>query len=280
MKPVAVLLCISLLASPVRAVEPPPSARQRVVSGIKGDVVGGGWIAASLLSGTANTIVRSLRGEQPDKAAAHALRDLTRSEFLVGSLVAGSAGAAVGSVLPVPLLRGAPMFVRTAAGAAAPLAFAAVASTLGSNAILLHKRGQLTASNLIRSVDWANLAMQTGGSLLGMSLGATLVAAGLAPALAIGSVAMAPLVGGIVGAVAGSQLLAWLRTRRVKADEAASAGSSASPVGPDTPKKPGVPGDIEAPGGAGITEVPPPTIPEVAPIDAFGDLPISASRVR
>src|SRR4051812_3318326 len=46
-----------------------PTAGQRVVSGIKGDVVGGGWVAAALLNGTANTIVRSMRGEKPDEAA-------------------------------------------------------------------------------------------------------------------------------------------------------------------------------------------------------------------
>lgn len=262
----------------------PMNAKARVISGIKGDVVGGGWVAATLLNGTANTIVRSMRGEKPDKAAVHALKDLTKTEFLVGSLLGGSLGAAIGSALPVPILRGAPLFVRTAGAAAAPLAFGAVAGTLATNAILLHKRGKLTAENLMKSVDWASLAAQTVGSLVGMSLGATLVAAGLAPAFALGSVAMVPLIGGIAGAVLGSQILSWIRTRRVKADEAAASSTGTGTTGPETPN--GAPkhnaGAIDAPGGSGVIDgVAGGTIPDVTPIDAFGDLPLTeAPRVR
>ena len=249
----------------------PASAATRVVNGLKGDVFGGGWIAATVLNGAANTIVRSIHGEAPDEAAKDALHDLTKSEFLVGSLLAGSAGAALGAALPIPILRGAPLFLRTASSVAAPLAFASVASTLGTNAILLHRRGKLTFENLMKSVDWTNLAAQTIGSMMGMSLGATLVAAGLAPALALGSVAIVPVLGGIAGAVAASQLLSWIRTKRMKPDAAAKASTQVNATGVDPQDVKTAP--IEAPGGSGVINgVPGGTLADVPLID-FADLP-------
>lgn len=262
---------------------PPPSTpANRAMSGIKSDVLGGGWVAAALLSGTANTVARSLRGERPEAAAQHAIQDLTRSEFIVGSLLAGSAGAALGAALPIPGLAKAPLFMKIAGGAAAPLALAALASTLGTNAIVLNRQGKLTTRNLLKSVDWVSLGVQTLGSLAGMSLGATLISAGLAPAFAIGAVAVVPLVGGILGSIAASQILQWMRTRKIKAAEAAAASSGASTTGPDAPA-PNVDGTGRPrTGSAGRTgSSPGVSTPEVLAIDPFADLPaVETVRVR
>ena len=264
----------------------PQTPRARVISGLKGDVMGGGWIAATLLSGAANTIVRSLRGEAPDDAVHHALNDLTKPEFLVGSLLGGSVGGALGAALPVPALRGMPFFVRTAGSAAAPLALAAVASTLAANAVALNRKHMLSWGNLFKSVDWTNLTAQTVGSLLGMSLGATLVSMGLAPALALGSVAIVPLVGGIAGAVVAAQIVNWLRTRKIKAEKSASTTGINPTSGNEViPGNKGVPSEGIATATAMESEhdvqtadaaAPPATVeaPGVLPIDPFADLPV------
>jgi hypothetical protein len=248
--------------------------RARAVSNLRGDVLGGGWVAGALLYGGANAIVRTMRGQDAGDATVNALRDLGKPEFLVGSLAAGSAGAALGAAMPLPAIARAPMFLRVAASSATPLAFAAVASTLATNAIQLGRQGKLTPSALMKSVDWWGLLGQTAGSLAGMSLGATLVAAGLAPALAIGSVAIVPLVGGVVGAIAGAQLVHWLKTRKVKAEDGVNASTGAPTTGPDAPKANRGTG-AGGRGGAGSTSSPGAgtAVPETLPIDVFGDLP-------
>lgn len=206
----------------------------RVVKGIKGDITGGGWIAATLLSAGSNFWVRQMRGEEPDDAARHAAQDLGKPEFLVGNLLAGSAGAALGSALPLPMvLAKAPLFVRALGTAAAPLTLAALGATVATTAIALHRRGQLTGANLMHAIDWTNLAAQTVGSLIGMSAGTALVAAGLAPALALGSVALIPLLGGILGSIGAAELLHWLRSRKVDPAKAATAASPPSASAPD-----------------------------------------------
>jgi len=269
--------------APVTAPTPRPN---RVVAGLRGDVLGGGWIAAALLSASANAVVRELRGEKPGAAATHAVRDLTRPEFLVGNLVAGSAGAALGAALPLPALARAPLFLRSLGSAAAPLALAALAATVTTTAISLHRHGHLTASNLLHSVDWANLAAQTVGSLVGMSLGTTLVGMGLAPALALGSVAIVPLLGGIAGSIAGAELLHWFRSRRVDPSKGAAAANPASATAPDVvPGKDagGATPTEAAPIGAGNAGLQPPSanvVSNVAVADPFADLPNSESTVE
>ena len=267
------------------ALNPLPPPKSRVIAGLKGDVLGGGWIAATLLSASANMIVRDIRGEDPGDAAEHAVADMKRPEFLVGNLVCGSLGAALGAALPIPALARAPLFVRALGTAAAPLALAAVASTVGTTAIALARRHQLTWTNLMHSVDWTNLAAQTAGSLVGMSLGTTLVGMGLAPALALGSVAIVPLIGGVLGSIAGAELVHLLRKHYMDPAKGAAAANPASATAPDAlPKDAGTNGNSllnvasETSGStsAAAVNVQPPSanvVSNVAVADPFADLP-------
>lgn len=259
-------------AVPAEPVPAAPGPADRVVSGIRGDVVGGGWIAAALLYGTASTIARTSRGEEPGGAARNALKDLTRTEFLLGSLVAGSAGAALGAALPMPaILTRAPLFLRTLGAAAAPLFLASAFSTVATNAISLHRRRQLTVRNLMKSIDIPSFAWQTVGSLIGMTLGATMVAMKFAPAWSIGAVALVPLAGGITGAIGGAHTLNWLRRKHLKTEDAASASTGASPTGPDVPPS--------SRGSSNPGRAPGP-VPDVAIIDPMIDIHVAEPPVR
>ncbi len=137
-------------------------------------------------------------GASAGEAASATFASIKEPSFLFGHLLGGAVGAGIGSMIPVPAVRGV---LGGALKSVPVIGGAMLVGSLASEAISLWQDGNLTLGNLMGSVDFIGMSAQIAGASLGAALGSVLI-----PIPGIGSI-----VGGIVGGLAFDKLLSLFR---------------------------------------------------------------------
>ena len=152
------------------------------------------------------------KGQSAGDAMRSTFDSIKEPSFLFGHLLGGAAGAAVGSLVPVPALSG----VLGGAMKSLPvIGGAMLVGSLASNAIALWQEGNLTVGNLLQRVDFLGLTAQMTGASLGAALGSVLI-----PIPGLGSI-----VGGVLGGLAFDKILSLFRGK-VESEERIEAPDS------------------------------------------------------
>jgi len=148
-----------------------------------------GTVATHALVQTGITAFHASRGAETPAAGWRRVRShLATTEFLVGELGGGLAGAFLGAALPLP-------------GILAPVALATLGGYLGARAVGMVADGDFSWPGLVADLDWVNLAVQVATTALACALGAAIL-----PWPVLGSV-----VGGVAAGLAGAAVLARYR---------------------------------------------------------------------
>ncbi len=172
-----------------------------------------------------DVLTRVARGEEMNTAVASSVKGMSSKEFLLGNIAGGTTGAALGSMISVPMLPG---LAGSMAGTMPMLAGAMLGTRVSVN--LINGRKPLAG------IDPLVFIGQALGSSAGMVLG------GLVPVPTLG-----PIVGGTMGGTAGVQAAEWLKEKAshinpkaeamgiadMTADDAGSKSNGASLAGSD-----------------------------------------------
>lgn len=189
------------------------AGRSRLVSSVRSNLSAGNLLTAPLLTGASSLAGSIARGDSFAEGFRDAGRQLGSAEFLLGTMGAGTAGSILGAALN-PVSRGAfatvggraGAFLRGASRSFAPLAGAFLAAELATNAIRLHRQGDLTMRSLLGSLDWLGLGASFAGTLAGSSLAVALIGA-------TGPLGLVVIAGGLLGGMAAQYLLDQWRRR-------------------------------------------------------------------
>lgn len=139
------------------------------------------------------------QGKSMDDAVSSTVRYLMTPEYIFGNLMGGVAGAALGTMIPIPVVGG---FLGQLIAQVPTMTGAMLGSNMGAKIVHGIRRGDLDVGQVIRSIDWLSLGFQSVGATAGMLLGNSL------PVPFLGQ-----LVGGVMGASAGSTAAKWVKRR-------------------------------------------------------------------
>ena len=114
------------------------------------------------------------------------VKDLTRTEFLLGDLLGGTVGAVAGSLIPLP----------GALSAMPVIGLATIGAQLGHQAVTLIKEDNFTLSNLFKTIDIPSIIGQTLGATIGVAAAATILPG-----------TVGAIIGGMTGGFLGLKLL-------------------------------------------------------------------------
>ncbi|MBI4861159.1 MAG: M48 family metalloprotease, partial [Candidatus Riflebacteria bacterium] len=245
---------------------------------LRNDVAKGGMLTAVGITAVSELARHFGAGRSLGESASLTAGTLGSRELLLGNLVAGTLGAALGSAVPLPGALQAAGLVGQMARTLPVMALASIAASLGTSAVSLQREGKLTWSNLLRSVDWLSTAGQIVGSVVGMNLAAAGVSAGLLPALSLGPVALVPLVGGIVGSILVDRLISYLRSRDGERRQGDQVGEAAAEPAVDAGRTGAAPA-APISGASQLTSAPRPRSPGSAAGDEAGDDPFRELRL-
>ena len=152
------------------------------------------------------------KGQTAGDAMRSTFDSIKEPSFLFGHMLGGAAGAAVGSLVPVPAMGG----VLGGAMKSLPvIGGAMLVGSLAANAIALWQEGNLTVGNLLQRVDFLGLTAQMTGASLGAALGTVLI-----PIPGLGSI-----LGGVLGGLAFDKILSLFRGK-VESEERIEAPDS------------------------------------------------------
>lgn len=193
-----------------RSIAAAETAGSRALGAVRQDIKGGGLVTSVAIAGVSEMVTRVTSGEDLAGAARATAGSLTTAEFLLGDLAAGTAGAALGSMVVLPSL-GTSVFAQQLGRSLPGLTGAFLAARLGANAVTLIKQDRFTVGNWLGSVDWLSTGAQIVGSSVGASLANAAIQAKWLPALRLGPVALTPILAGIGAAVLMNHLVNVVR---------------------------------------------------------------------
>lgn len=173
----------------------------------------GGIFVAPVITGAMTLWESMQKGEDFGQALRNTGKVLASPEFLVGNVLAGSAGAALGSAIPLPARLVGPGLLRGMAGATPVMAGAILASKLGMGLVQQLRQGQVNLGALVGGVDWGLTAAEIAGTVIGMSVATALAGPALLAATTLGPFALIPIAGAILGGIAAERLVHWWRNR-------------------------------------------------------------------
>ena len=200
-------------------------ARGGQVKSLAGDVskdfFQGGIVKDVGIVALTSIMTRMAQGETLDESISNTWEYVTTSQFFFGQIFGGMFGAALGAMVPVPMLGG----IAGQIIAGVPMMTGAMlGGTMGYNLIDQIKAGDVNLVQLLKSVDYINLFCQAVGSTIGMTVGTLLPVPGL------GSV-----IGGVIGGNLGMRFAMWLRQKAgFGAESAARPSDSMETVDGDT----------------------------------------------
>lgn len=139
------------------------------------------------------------QGKSMDDAVSSTVRYLMTPEYIIGNLMGGVAGAALGTMIPIPVVGG---FLGQLIAQVPTMTGAMLGSNMGARIVHGIRNGDLDMGQILRNIDWLSLGFQSVGATAGMMLGNAL------PVPFLGQ-----LVGGVMGASAGSAAAKWVKSK-------------------------------------------------------------------
>jgi hypothetical protein len=166
-------------------------------SSLKGDFTSGALLKDVAIASMTQVLTQVSQGKSMDQAVSSTARYLMTPEYLIGNLMGGIGGAALGALIPVPFVGG---FLGQVIAQVPTMTGAMLGSNMGAKIVHGIRNGNLDMGEVLRSIDWLSLGFQSVGATAGMLLGSTL------PVPFLGQ-----LVGGVIGGGAGSAAAKWLK---------------------------------------------------------------------
>lgn len=176
-------------------------ARQGQVRALAGavgqDFAVGGVVHDMAVAAATDVLFRMAQGASLEDSVNASWGHMTSVQFLLGQTCGGLAGAALGAIVPVPLLGGA----LGAMVAGVPMMLGAtVGGTMGYALVDAMASGADNPFAALATLDYPGLVAQSLGAAVGTVLGG----------LILPGVPLAPVVAGVAGATVGRNVLAWL----------------------------------------------------------------------
>jgi hypothetical protein len=137
------------------------------------------------------------QGRTADESITRTMKYLSSAEYVVGNLVGGTLGAALGAMVPVPLFGG---FAGNLMLGVPMMAGAMLGSNVGSKLVSQIRHGDVDLAGIFASIDWLDFTMQAVGATAGMLLGDGL-----------GVPFFGQVVGGVLGGTIGLKISGWLK---------------------------------------------------------------------
>lgn len=166
-------------------------------SSVKADFSNGGIAKDVGIALMTQVLTQVSQGKSMDEAVSKTVRYMMTPEYLIGNLMGGIAGAALGSMIPIPGVGG---FLGQLIGGVPTMTGAMLGSNLGSKIVHGIRNGNLDMGEIVKSIDWISLGFQSVGATAGMIAGSAL------PVPFLGQ-----LVGGVVGGQLGSTAAKWVK---------------------------------------------------------------------
>jgi len=194
----------------------PKAGVARAVDSVRRDFLHGGLVLDVAVTAGLSIVSRVTSGESLGESLGDTATYLTSGTFLVGDVLGGVVGAALGSMIPIPGSWAAAGLFGQALASLPALGGAMLGAQVGIAAFTLWREGRLTLSNLSAAVDLVGTTARAVGASIGMAVGC------LVPLPVVG-----PLLGGIVGGWLMDRLLTMLRGPQTEAVSEATAAAAA-----------------------------------------------------
>lgn len=166
-------------------------------SSVKADFSNGGIAKDVGIALATQVLTQVSQGKSMDEAVSKTVRYMMTPEYLIGNLMGGIAGAALGSLIPVPGFGG---FAGKLIGGVPAMTGAMLGSNIGAKIVHGIRNGNLDMGEIMGSIDWISLGFQSVGATAGMLIGSSL------PVPFLGQ-----LVGGVLGGQLGGTAAKWVK---------------------------------------------------------------------
>ena len=185
-----------------------PGGLQGAAASLKRDMLHGGLLMDVAITAGLSIIQKVTSGGSLSEGLSETAQYMTSSTFIVGDLMGGAIGAALGSMIPLPGALGAAGLFGQAFASLPALGGAMLGAHIGVAAITLLKEGRFSLTNLASSIDLIGVGFRSLGASMGMALGS------LIPIPVVGT-----LVGGILGGMLMDKVLSLIRGRPAMVSE-------------------------------------------------------------